>query len=263
MSATRLGIRSGGAALVEAGLVAKRLGAEVVVLETDDPGGLLPALEGGDVDAVLLPATAFSGDGTGRAPAAIAKRRDARDALVGSATLAALPAGARVAVDNELRRAEVREHRPDLAVELHPDPETAGLDAYVISLAALEDPEDAVELFQLDAWPTSPGQGALVLLTRRGDERSVAEVDHRASRLAVMAELGVRDRLGPDRAAALGAHALLDDGLLFLSARLYRAESGYVTSSHALYPEDSKDPAGDLAERVAAELVRLLGEDSA
>jgi hydroxymethylbilane synthase len=263
MGATRLGIRSGGAALTEAGLVAKRLGAEVVVLDTAEPAGVLPALSGDDVDAVLLPATAFFDTGATLSLAAVAKRRDARDAFVGPSTLAALAEGARVAVDTELRRAEVRERRPDVVVELHADPESAGLDGYIIALAALEDPEDATELFQLDAWPTSPGQGGLVVVTRRGREKAVAEVDHRSSRLAVLAELGVRDNVGSDLAHALGAHALFDDGLLFLSARLYRPGGGHVTSSHALYPEDSRDPAGELAKRVADELVQLLGEGPA
>jgi hydroxymethylbilane synthase len=254
MGATRLGIRSGGTALAEAGLVAKRLGADVIAR---DPDELFPALEAGELDAVLLPAG--SALGAGRAPAAVTRRRDARDAFVGASTLAALPAEAWVAVDSELRRAQVAERRPEVLVEVHPDPEAAGADGFVVALAALEDPEDAVDLFQLDAWPTAPGQGGLALFTRRGQERNVADVDHRSSRLAVLAELGVRDRLGPELAAPLGAHALLDDGLLFLSASVYR-EGGHVTSSHALYPEDSRDPSAELAERVADELTALLAE---
>jgi hydroxymethylbilane synthase len=126
----------------------------------------------------------------------------------------------------------------------------------VASLASLEDPEDAVELFQIDEWPTAPGQGGLVLLTRAKEERLVTGVDHRPSRLAILAELAVLARVGPSLAPGLAAHALFDDGLLFLSARIYQADgTGHVTSSHALYPEDSKDPVGDLAARVADELM--------
>jgi len=63
-------------------------------------------------------------------------------------------------------------------------------------------------------------------------------------------------RLEAGCSAPIGAHAILDDGLLFLSARVYREDGGeQLTSSHALYPEDATDPVGELASRVADELL--------
>ena len=267
MSATRLGIRTGESARAEAGLVAKRLEAEVVVIEVgrDAEAGLRAALADGFADAVLIPAPALAagaGISTASDPAAIPERRDARDAFVGGGTLESLPVGSRVAVDSRLRRAQVLARRDDLDVILTAPVEFDGADNRVTSLASLEDPEDAVELFQIDDWPTAPGQGGLVLLTRRGEERRVAGVDHRASRLALLAELGVLARLGASFAPTLAAHALFDDGLLFLSARVYRSDgSEHVTSSHALYPEDVKDPIDDLASRVADELLARGADD--
>jgi len=49
---------------------------------------------------------------------------------------------------------------------------------------------------------------------------------------------------------------MLEDGLLFLTATVYALDgSAKLTASHAAYPEDSKDPAAELAERVADELL--------
>ncbi|MET0303651.1 MAG: hydroxymethylbilane synthase, partial [Microbacteriaceae bacterium] len=116
----------------------------------------------------------------------------------------------------------------------------------------------------LAIWPTAPGQGALAIEVRAGDEKRVAKMEHRATRLDVEAERGVLARLEAGCAAPIGAHAQLDDGLLFLSARVYAADgSAHLTSSHALYPEDSDDPAGELAARVSAELLELGAADLA
>jgi hydroxymethylbilane synthase len=66
----------------------------------------------------------------------------------------------------------------------------------------------------------------------------------------------VAERVGLLVATTLGVQSELADGLLFISARVYAPDgSGHVTSSHALYPEDSRDPIGDLAARVADELL--------
>jgi len=91
---------------------------------------------------------------------------------------------------------------------------------------------------------------------RAGDEKTVAKLDHKPSRLATEAERGVLERLEAGCSAPIGAHALLDDGLLFLSARVYSPDGArHLTSAHALYPDDVADPAGELAQRVADELL--------
>ncbi len=86
--------------------------------------------------------------------------------------------------------------------------------------------------------------------------RRVTALDHRASRLATTAERGVLARLEAGCAAPVAAHALLEDGLLFLTATVYSLDgSDSLTASHAGYPEDSADPAAELAGRVAVELL--------
>lgn len=258
-----------------AAAIAERLGAEVVVIPTGTAGSaaaVRAALRAGDVDAVIH----FLDDvpvepAEGLMIAAVPKRGDARDALVasGGVTLDAVAPGARIGAGSALRRVQVLSRRPDVEViDVRGD---AGaliarvgddLDAVILSAAGLGGPgRDAVsEFLGIDGWPTAPAQGAFAIEVREGgldrpDLQKLAKLDHRPSRLATAAERGVLARLGSGR-PAIGAHALLDDGLLFLSARVYSLDGArHLTSAHALYPEDVDDPAGELAERVADELL--------
>lgn len=213
--------------------------------------------------------------------AAVPKRADARDALVAreGRTLAQLPEGARVGTGSPRRIAQLRAQRPDLEVvsirgnvdsrlrrvldDEVGDPDRR-LDAVVLAAAGLDRIgrlDVATELLDAADWPTAPGQGALALETREGEERLVRDLEHRPSRLHVEAERRVLAVLEAGCAAPLGAHAFREDGLMFLSARVYTPDgSRSLTSSHALYPEDAKDPARELGDRVAAEL-RELGAD--
>lgn len=301
----RLGTRGSALALAQATPIAARLGAEVVVIESEGDrsseslatiGGtgvfaarLRTALRDGDVDVVVhsfkdLPTEPAEG----LRVVAVPKRGDARDALCArdELTLDTLPPGARVGTGSPRRRAQLLERRPDLdVVDLRGNVDTRlgrvgaadaarHLDAVVLAAAGLDrlDRLDAVtEFFGIDGWPTAPAQGALAIEVRAGATagsrsgsesgsdalaRQLAKLDHKPSHLAAAAERGVLARLEAGCSAPVAAHALLDDGLLFLSARVYAADgSSRLTSSHALYPEDAAHPAADLAERVADELL--------
>ena len=118
--------------------------------------------------------------------------------------------------------------------------------------------EDATELLSLDGWPTAPGQGALALEVRVGDEKLVSALEHRPTRTMVDAERAVLAILEAGCAAPIAARAFTDDGMLFLDARVYSTDgSQRLTSSHALYLDDTPSPAADVAGRVAAELIAL------
>lgn len=298
MSALRIGTRGSALALAQAGTVAAKLDAELVVIESEGDrtqdslaslGGagvfvaaLREALLAGEVDAVVhsykdLPTAPVAG----LTVAAVPKRADARDAVCasGGRDLDSLPAGARVGTGSPRRRAQLHRRRADLDVvdirgnidtrlgRLDTDDPERRLDAIVLAAAGLErlGRLDAVtELLSLASWPTAPAQGALAIETRTGDERKVAKLDHKPSRLAVEAERGVLARLEAGCAAPLGASAIFEDGLLFLSARVYSLDGAeHLTASHAAYPEDSRDPASELAERVAAELLAAGAADIA
>jgi hydroxymethylbilane synthase len=280
-----LGTRGSALARAQAEPIAERLGAELVVIESEgdrstaplaDLGGtgvfataLRSALAAGEVDVVVhsykdLPTR----EPDDLVVAAVPRRGDARDALCArdGLTLETLPQGARVGTGSPRRRAQLLARRPDLeVVDLRGNVDTrlgrvgTDLDAVVLAAAGLErlGRSDAVtEFLGISDWPTAPAQGALAVEVRRGEERTVSKLDHRPTRLAAEAERGVLRRLEAGCAAPVGAHALLDDGLLFLSARVYALDgTEHLTSSHALYPEDSATPAEDLAERVATELI--------
>lgn len=286
----RIGTRASTLARSQAGTVADALGAELVLIVSEGDrsteslaslGGsgvfataLREALRRGEVDAVVhsfkdLP----TAQAHGLAIAAVPERADARDVVCarGGLDLAGLPGGARVGTGSPRRRAQIAARRPDLElVDIRgnidsrldrlttDDPERA-LDAVILAAAGLEriGRLDAVtEFLSLDVWPTAPAQGALAVETRVGDEHLAASLDHRPTRLAADAERGVLARLEAGCAAPIGAHAFLEDGLLFLTARVYRPDGGErVTSSHAMPPDD--DAPAELAARVADELLSL------
>ena len=212
-----------------------------------------------------------TGQHPGLVVAAIPRRADARDALCArdGLTLATLPAGATVGTGSPRRAAQLRSMRSDLSVvdvrgnvDTRLGKVTSGeLDAVVLAFAGLQRlgrADAATDVLSLSDWPTAPGQGALAIEVRLGDEKLVAALDHKPSRLVVEAERAVLARLEAGCSAPIGASAQIDDGLLFLSARVYSPDGlEQLTSSHALYPSDSKAPTAELAEKVAKELLDL------
>ena len=203
--------------------------------------------------------------------AAIPKRADARDALCArdGLTLETLPEGARVGTGSPRRVAQLLARRPDLeVVDIRGNIDTrlgrtvgGDLDAVVLAAAGLERigrSEAVTEFLSLAGWPTAPGQGALALEVRAGEEKLVAALDHKPTRTIVTAERAVLAQLEAGCAAPIAAHAFIDDGLLFLDGRVYAPDgTDKVTSSHALYVSDTPNPAADVAGRVSAELIAL------
>ncbi|MGN6327041.1 hydroxymethylbilane synthase [Pseudolysinimonas sp.] len=294
----RIGTRGSALALAQAGPVAERLGAELVVIESGGDrdrstplaalGGsgvfvtaLREALAAGEVDALIhsykdLP----TAPADGLTIAAVPARGDARDVVAArdGLTLAELPEGARVGTGSPRRRAQLLARRGDLdVVDIRGNVDTrlgrvggedAGiesdrrLDAVVLAAAGVERlgrGDVVTETLSLAGWPTAPAQGALAIEARTAETPSaLRRVEHQPSRLAAEAERAVLRRLEAGCAAPLGVHALLEDGLLFVSARVYALDGGSsLTSSHAMYAADVRDPSEELAARVADELLEL------
>ena len=288
----RLGTRGSALALAQSRAIADQLGAEVVVIESEGDrsteslalmGGtgvfvtaLRTALLNNEVDVIVhsfkdLP----TAPAEGLAIAAVPPRVDARDGL----TLDTLPEGARVGTGSPRRRAQLAARRPDLeVVDIRgnvdsrlsrvgsADPERA-LDAVVLAVAGLDrlGRTDAIsQHLELAWWPTAPAQGALAVETRAGETSIAAKLDHRPSHVAAEAERGVLARLEAGCSAPIAATAFLEDGMMFLTARVYALDgSAQLTASHALYAADSKDPAGELSTRVATELLDAGAADLA
>jgi hydroxymethylbilane synthase len=286
----RLGTRGSALALAQSRAIAEKLGAEVVVIESEGDrsteslalmGGtgvfvaaLRAALLNDEVDVVVhsfkdLP----TAPAEGLAVAAVPARADARDALSArdGFTLDTLPEGARVGTGSPRRRAQLLARRADLDVvdirgnvdtrlaRVGSDDTERALDAVILAVAGIDrlGRADAItQHLELAWWPTAPAQGALAVETRASETSVAAKLDHRPSRLAAEAERGVLARLEAGCSAPVAATAFLEDGMMFLSGRVYALDgSAQLTASHALYVADSKDPVGELAARVADELL--------
>ena len=251
---------------------------------------LRDALRAGEVDLVVhslkdLPTAPAPGLVVGAVP----KRADARDTLCArdGLTLETLREGARVGTGSPRRVAQLKAQRPDLdVVDLRGNVDTrlgkvaAGeLDAVVLAAAGLTrlGRLDAVtDYFALSLMPTAPGQGALALEVRAGDEkgrgpvaRALSAVDHVTSHASVEAERVVLAGLEAGCAAPIGATALVDDGLLFLTATVYRPDgTAQLTASHAATPDSLsaahlEEAAQDVGARVVAELLEAGAADLA
>lgn len=202
-------------------------------------------------------------------------REDPRDALCGrnGYTLETLPQNARVGTGSPRRRAQLLGARPDLdVVDIRGNIDSRlariddDLDAVVLAAAGLLrlGRESAVtEFLDIDAWPTAPGQGALAIEMRRGDERAdaVRAVDDAATRLSVDVERAVLAGLEAGCAAPVGAHCYVDSGLAMLHASVYGRDGERVLTASraaALDGEPNIDwPAvgNDLAQHAVSELM--------
>ena len=220
--------------------------------------------------------------------AAVPRRADARDVLCArdGLTLATLPAGARVGTGSPRRVAQVLSARPDVQIvdirgnidtrlgrvfdDVDDDRRLDGILLAAAGLGRLGRADAATQHLDLSDWPTAPGQGALALETRRHDHgsaatraiaKALAVVNHPTTRANVTAERSVLAGLEAGCAAPLGATALVDDGLLFVTATVYSLDGTQkLTASHAASLEGNGPSAllaaaEDAAARVVDELL--------
>ena len=218
------------------------------------------------------------------------ERADPRDALCArdGLNLATLPRGGRVGTGSPRRAAQIRAARPDLDVvdirgnvgtrldrALGPE---ADLDAVVLAyagLARLGRTEVVTEALDVDVVAPAPGQGALAVEVRTADivadpstgsAHSLAEaihlLDHRPTRLAVLAERSVLARLEAGCAAPVGAYATVSGDVLRLRSVVaavngseQMTHSGEVQLSQDVAPEILDDSARALGTSVAERLL--------
>lgn len=230
----RIGTRGSALALVQAESVAAALArsgleTELVAITTSGDRGqdvgdkarwtsaLERALLAGEIDLAVHSAKDVPGElGAGTAIVAIPGRQDPRDALCGCASLASLGPGARVGTSSVRRAAQIRALREDLQiVELRGNVDTrlrkladGEVGALVLAVAGLarlgrESEVGAV----LDAMVPAPGQGALIVQARAGDERARGINDPDAER-CVMAERAIAGLLNASCGTPLGASAV-------------------------------------------------------
>jgi hydroxymethylbilane synthase len=160
--------------------------------------------------------------------ASVPAAEDARDALVGAASLDALPQAARVGTSSLRRRSELLASRPDLEVaDLRGNVDTrlgklrAGdYDAIVLALAGLRRlgrSDEAEALLEARRFVPAPGQGMLAIEIRAGDARTaaaVAPLDHPPSHTRLACERAVVARLDTSCRTPVGASSEIADGRL-------------------------------------------------
>jgi len=284
-------------AVAQAGDVARMLEAETGVasvmvrvrVEGDDqsvpldrpsrPGmftsALRDALLNGEVDYVVhsfkdLPSEPCPG----LVMAAIPKRANPLDVLVSPfAGLSEIPAGSRIGTSSPRRQAALARLRTDLdVVAIRGNVDTrlrkvadGTLAAAVMAAAGLErsgllDPSWPV--FDPSEMLPAPAQGALAIECRQDDHLAdiLARLDHRRTRLAVMAERAVLTGVDAACTTAIGALATWDRDTLTLAAEL----TNHLGVRYARVVRHSDIPgAGDEAdqsrESIATQAVTILG----
>lgn len=204
--------------------------------------------------------------------AAVPPREDPRDALVcaEASGLDDLPRGARVGTSSLRRRAQLLARRPDLGiVDLRGNVPTRlrklgdlGIDAVVLAAAGLRrlGLEDRVtEYLEADAMLPAPGQGALGIEARAGDERVralLAPLHDAAAAAETDAERALLAALGGGCQVPVGARARLDGGTIHLDACVCAADGTAVSRAFA------SGPAADAA-RLGARVAEALLEQGA
>jgi hydroxymethylbilane synthase len=197
---------------------------------------------------------------------AFLERADPRDAFIsaGGKRLLELPAGARVGSTSLRRQAQVRARRPDLVlVDLRGNVDTrlrrlreGAYDAILIATAGITRLGRAAEITEIvatDVILPAPGQGAIALECRVGDEAvasAVAPLHHEATARAVLAERTFLAGLGGGCNVPLGALAEARGDGLWLRGLVAREDGSAIVSGQ----NEGRDPVA-VGEALAADLL--------
>ena len=198
--------------------------------------------------------------------AAVGFAEDARDAVVGSRPLSALPAGATVGTSSPRRAALLARHYPHLrAVSVRGNVRTrleklsAGkVDALLLAAAGLRRLELSSRIHEClspDQFVPAVGQGVLALecLTERAEcAEALASINEAAVMRRIRAERAFSAAMGGDCTAPLAAHAIVADDEVTLSVFFATPEGRYLDATVV-----SSDP--EAAGRQAAQEVLAGG----
>lgn len=194
--------------------------------------------------------------------AAILPRADKRDRLIGAASIADLPHGARVGTSAPRRAAQLLHARPDCKVLMFRGNvatrlaklEAGEADATFLAAAGLERlGEDAIGT-PLDAnhWFPAPSQGAIAVECRADDAQTralLAPLDHAPSRAEVLAERAMLLELGGNCHSPIAVLCTHKDGELTMQAAIFSADGAEKVEGESTFA------AGDIA------AARALGAD--
>ncbi|HEX8223615.1 MAG TPA: hydroxymethylbilane synthase [Allosphingosinicella sp.] len=206
--------------------------------------------------------------------AAMLPRADVRDRLVGAASVAALPEGARVGTSSPRRAAQLLARRPDLAVmPFRGNVETrlrkiglGEVDATLLAAAGLERLGHSDVGVTLDDLLPAPAQGAIGIEVRGSDRRVktlIGAIDDRATHLCVAAERRLLEGLGGSCRSPVAALATLDEDEIWLRAEILTEDGGESERAELRFPSGDSDAPLTLARALldrAAPRLRMLFE---
>jgi hydroxymethylbilane synthase len=192
--------------------------------------------------------------------AAILPREDVRDVLVGAASVAALPQGARVGTSAPRRAAMLLHARPDCQVV----PIRGNVATRLAKLAAGE--ADATFLaaaglsrlgesgvghpLAAEDWLPAPAQAAIAIECRADDgetQRLLAAIDHVPSRRAVLAERALLAALGGNCHSPVAVLTRADGGDLVMRAAVFSPDGAERADGAARFAADDGDGPARLA----------------
>lgn len=195
---------------------------------------------------------------------ALGERGDARQALVangGHASLAELPAGARIGVSSLLLRAQVLAQRDDLEIRAIPLGTESWLrrldaekvDAIIVPGAELDQMRlgyRVTERLSTETFLPPAGQGSIAVVVRQRDFGAKTlgmAVSHPHSAMAIDGERAVLAALGGPGHLPIAVHGVVDNGSLHLEAEVFSLDG---SQSMRLVQEGF----GSVAETVGEEL---------
>lgn len=289
MPMIRIATRGSKLALAQAGQVAELLGgAELVEVSSDGTvgdksrfvRGVERALLAGEAEVGVHSAKDLPGEmAAGLEIGAVPVREDPLDVWIGAGgSLEGAPEGARVGTASLRRRAQLLAARPDLRVqELHGNVDTrlrklaeGECDAIVLAAAGLRRLGREAEIgtaIPAETMVPAPGQGALALQVRAGDEAAqdaVGAIADLAAMRELTAERAAVAPLGASCATPVGVRARVDGELLAIEAFVGLPDGSEWIRDRLLADASAPAAAGfALAERLLAAGAREILERAA
>jgi hydroxymethylbilane synthase len=203
--------------------------------------------------------------GEGIALAAMLPRADVRERLIGAASIAALPQGARVGTSSPRRAAQLKAKRPDLQTEILrgnvatrlAKVESGAIDATLLAAAGLDRLGQPVgALIEIEEMLPASAQGAVGITARANDAATLsllAAINHQPTFDCVMLERGFLAALGGTCHSPVAALARLQGDTVHFAGQIM-AEDGSEVQEGALTVALADAPAA-----VAALADTLLG----
>jgi len=183
-------------------------------------------------------------------------------------SIASLPEGGIVGTSSPRRAAQIKSLRRDLQVaSLRGNVDTRirrlkegafqGIIVAEAALARMGIMDVKMERLPTDLIPTSPGQGALAVIARKGDSRMlelVSKINSEDSMEEVVAERAFLRRLGSGCSSPVGCTATVSGPRLIISCGLYSIDGAWSRTFKFDFPRGDPELCGiDAADRVLSD----------